>query len=95
MKDQSRGRPRGAGRSTLSSWASGRGGFTMRDVIHSFNWPLGRTNSTLRRAVAAGDLAVSGTVRHEQAKRPVAVYVATAPVATVGLGDVLRCWHGV
>jgi hypothetical protein len=70
----------------------------MRDVMQSFNWPLDikhyrRADSTLRRAVSAGDLQVCGTVRHEQAKRPVAVYVvAPTSGAVVPLASALRMW---
>lgn len=90
---QSRGRPIGARRAELAGWMAARSEFTMRDVVSSLGWPMNVANVTLHRALAAGEVRPTGTVRVPDAKRPVALYErASAQQSSVSLSNLVRIW---
>ncbi len=90
---QSRGRPIGDRRAALAGWMAARNEFTMRDVVSSLGWPMNVANVTLHRAIAAGEVRPTGTVRVPDAKRPVALYErADVQLRSVPLSNLMRIW---
>lgn len=90
---QQRGRPIGAKRAELAGWMAARNEFTMRDVVSSLGWPMGAAGVTLHRAIDAGEVRMTGTVRIPDAKRPVALYErASAQFGFVPLSNLMRVW---
>lgn len=89
-------RPRGARREALSGWVTAHGQFTLGTLARTMCWPMSVADSTVRRAMHAGEIEKAGTVRQGNAKRPVAVYApagsANQRTGTHSLQALLRVW---